>query len=1799
MGSLLRSIVRYLFEPRFHFNRIQFNIIALFFVTAGIFIGIYSIVSHIFDSSIAFNDTLQVWTFNTDNIAEFTYDTNYVGIDDNGAFPGVNRLTNASFEGSLSGWTTIQSYLVNDEFTTALPAGSVNGSSAEPGPGTRSVNDVENIISTTGGELILGAQATPAHAEESLVLNTGISRQIGRVLFGKFMLLPGSHDLGPLYFTNSLIPNVAGDSSLGHYMRIGGNGLSIRSGGMGAVNSSVGSITTGVYYQLAAVLRTRGVYWLIKGGTEYPNWTLLWQDTYDTDILLYPGTAYSYSGSMKSDYIRVPETLWTPYVLAYDTFARADGSLGNTEINGPDSKSVQSLAWSGSTWSINGGIVKNTPNYGSEILTNGNFEDGNPPTGWYTINGTPVTFEQTSSLYYEGSYSCHLLTDAVNEGMAHSVPSVTNNWYMTTGYFYSTNQGTYLTFNVGYGEHYLYLPLNQWNKLTTVNRASNSRIQTIGYPGDYYYDNVSVKAVPTSELFATVDAGESDVIVEAGVSLQSLTYNRAPAGVVARLNDPDNPTDFLLAYIDGGGANNWGTFYLFQVVDNTYTTLIATDLNTKGTSYSAGGKIKLILSGANIYAYYKDIYMGSAVSNEQNIINNTRHGLFSTVPGNTFSNFAMWPRGTGGEFQDIPAEEITATIDTGVKLSGSYSAKLVTPINDANFLQSINVGTTDTYNVVAYAYIDETTPVDTDSISLYWDNSVISTTYSHYSGGTEGVGGWYKLMGSFTGSNSNKKFGFRLLANKTVYIDDVKLYRTGSYLIYTSTITSEQVITSWDIFCEGILSGLTCENTALHEAPSTIRYQFCPNDGAVCTSASSWQFWNGEEWITATNLTTDTNLPSEVTLAAMAAIPTANNKLSVRAIFTFDDTYTPYLKDLSVAYTTDVTPPDVQASSMIFKRNYDALQEYENNESDPVLTKENTPYFYWDAASDDINGSGMKGYCIYMGQEADAAPNQASNLLNTTASPLSTLGTNPLCRFIVEEEEIDFSVANITYRGDPWLESSTSPYYLKVWAVDNSGNVQTNDPAVLTFLYDGTGPVNVAYISTPSGNFSNVLDMSFSWPITGSAISYDEHSELLGWQYQINSTAGEWRGIQTEPIYGFKYLPLTLASYNLTEADRDAVGVNRIIIGNNIIFFRSVDIAGNPSPDATIRTGNLSFGGDAPFFNDTDRVTVDPSLSETNIFALSWPEATPSMDNNVAGYYYMINTLPPSSYDTLINNPTTYIYAGLNTSVSARSLPNVNKMTNVVYVVAIDDAEIPNYSPSNYIFGEFMLNSTNPDNVNDLVVSDSSIKLQAKWNVTLTWTEPVYQGAGNLTYLIYRSSDGVNFSEVGTTSGLSYVDNTPESRLYYYKIYTRDGADALSSGTNALSIIPTGKWTVPAELESGPEVSDITTRKATIKWSTKRTSDSKVAFGVESGIYYEEETGNSSQVTSHEIDLTNLDPATVYYYVVKWTDEDGNTGISEEDTFTTAQPPTVSRVSVSGINLSSAIVTFTVKDTSMIRVYYGTTTSFGGVMEMSTSMGSNTYSMQLTGLIDGTRYYYKINRYDSEGAEYQGDIYNFTTLPRPKITSVRVEGVNNTAETTIKVTWTTNTEVSSIVTYYPEGEVGQARDEVKITLEKGTHMMIIRGLLPQTRYILIVKGRDRIGNEAESDTQLFTTATDTRPPEIYNLKVVGGISSNDGKAQLIVTWDSDELATSQVEFGLGSGNTYSQKSQADSNLTRNHTVIISGLISSQVYHLRAVSADSANNVTYSMDTATIAPKENKSAFDLVVKNLLDIFGISM
>ncbi len=163
-------------------------------------------------------------------------------------------------------------------------------------------------------------------------------------------------------------------------------------------------------------------------------------------------------------------------------------------------------------------------------------------------------------------------------------------------------------------------------------------------------------------------------------------------------------------------------------------------------------------------------------------------------------------------------------------------------------------------------------------------------------------------------------------------------------------------------------------------------------------------------------------------------------------------------------------------------------------------------------------------------------------------------------------------------------------------------------------------------------------------------------------------------------------------------------------------------------------------------------------------------------------------------------------------------------------------------------------------------------------------------------------------------------------------------------------------------------ISSTTETSATIKWATDEPATSKINYGKT------EEYGLTTQLdtdlsTSHSVTLTGLDPNTTYYFEAISTDAAGNKATSKGELITSATadetPPTISGIDVSNITESSATITWATDETATSQVNYGKTETLDSTMldeELTTA-----HSVTLTGLDEGTTYYYQAISEDSSG----------------------------------------------------------------------------------------------------------------------------------------------------------------------------------------------------------------------------------------
>ena len=142
-------------------------------------------------------------------------------------------------------------------------------------------------------------------------------------------------------------------------------------------------------------------------------------------------------------------------------------------------------------------------------------------------------------------------------------------------------------------------------------------------------------------------------------------------------------------------------------------------------------------------------------------------------------------------------------------------------------------------------------------------------------------------------------------------------------------------------------------------------------------------------------------------------------------------------------------------------------------------------------------------------------------------------------------------------------------------------------------------------------------------------------------------------------------------------------------------------------------------------------------------------------------------------------------------------------------------------------------------------------------------------------------------------------------------------------------------------------------------------------------------------------------------------------------------------------------------------------------------------------------------------------------------------------------------------------------------------------------------GVDQFGNTALSESQRIKTAYDTRPPATAN--VTTEVSNTEfgtaAKSQIVVSWQTDEPSTSQVEYDFGvTGDSYGSKTQEDANLTTSHVVVLTDLRPSSAYHLRAVSNDASGNKGVSEQQSVLTEQARSSILDIIINSLQSSLG---
>lgn len=197
-------------------------------------------------------------------------------------------------------------YLLRDEFTTDRAAGAVNGTAAEPGPGTRSIVDGSNLVSVGLDELRI---AIGGSSSNPFVAYGPYTRTAGLCLVCNFRC--DKYDA-----TAALTASIGFDND--GVGRVEANRLNFdaaahinmaRAGYFGAY-TLVGSYSAMVNYAIAIVILSTKAAYCIKGGA-WADWTLIGSEDLHAATTLYAAlNTYNRAAAVKNIAVTVLPAPW-------------------------------------------------------------------------------------------------------------------------------------------------------------------------------------------------------------------------------------------------------------------------------------------------------------------------------------------------------------------------------------------------------------------------------------------------------------------------------------------------------------------------------------------------------------------------------------------------------------------------------------------------------------------------------------------------------------------------------------------------------------------------------------------------------------------------------------------------------------------------------------------------------------------------------------------------------------------------------------------------------------------------------------------------------------------------------------------------------------------------------------------------------------------------------------------------------------------------------------------------------------------------------------------------------------------------------------------------------------------------------------------------------------------------------------------------------------------------------------------------------------------------------------------------
>ena len=436
--------------------------------------------------------------------------------------------------------------------------------------------------------------------------------------------------------------------------------------------------------------------------------------------------------------------------------------------------------------------------------------------------------------------------------------------------------------------------------------------------------------------------------------------------------------------------------------------------------------------------------------------------------------------------------------------------------------------------------------------------------------------------------------------------------------------------------------------------------------------------------------------------------------------------------------------------------------------------------------------------------------------------------------------------------------------------------------------------------------------------------------------------------------------------------------------------------------------------------------------------------------------------------------------------------------------------------------------------------------------------------------------------------------------LYHIQVQSTDaeGQTGVSQDVIFRTLV-LGAENVPPIVTGGPEITDLTSTAATIKWITDKPGTSIVRYKPARSFLLNLVTrpvqiGEFERFTlAHEIHIPNLKPDTAYRFQVISQSPNGTIMRSPEEVFRTKALSEIYDVRIEAITYNSAQINWKTGTRATTEFQYGRSSTYDeNIRKLTFSLQ---HSVNLTNLSPDTLYHFRLRGTDERGQSVITNDFTFKTFGVPVIEEKRVELQD---EDNVKISWKTDKDTDTFVLITDENGNQQTFGSPKL----GTsHEVDVTGLEGDKEYTYQIIAKDKFGQEASSQQFNFRTGKDVEPPVIDQVRTETSLKPDGTGIQAVVSWLTNEPATSQVIYRQGLTDLDDETvaptiTPLDDSLKFSHIVLLPDFKPGEVYRFKVRSMDKNGNQSESKDFTVLAPRQSGSIVDIIIENLEETFG---